>query len=72
MTAIDNPYTLRLTKRGMTKFHRDSLRQRERGWDDYHAGKDIMAYYEATPERFKIQGRADYNLGWRAAKETAA
>ena len=68
MTAT-NPYTPRLTKRGLTKFMRASLRQRERGWNDYHAGKDITAYYDA-PERPMIQHRADYNMGWRTAKDT--
>jgi len=65
-----NPYTPRLTKRGLSKFQRASLRQRERGWNDYHAGKDLTAYYEAPQRPMVVQGRADYNMGWRAAKAT--
>ena len=64
-----NPYTLRLEDRGLNKFQREQLKQRERGWNDYHAGKDILSYYEEPMERSREVGRANYNLGWRVAKE---
>ena len=64
-----NPYTPRLKERGLTKFKRDTLKQRERGWSDYHAGKDISAYYDAPMSPMPIVGRANYNMGWRVAKE---
>ena len=66
-----NPYTSRIKQRGATKFQRDQLKQRERGWNDYHAGKDIMAYYDAPLRLAPEVGRANYNVGWRLAKEKA-
>ena len=66
-----NPYTPRLKRRGATKFLRDQLKQRARGWDDYQAGKDILAYYDAPMMPCREVGRANYNLGWRFAKEDA-
>jgi hypothetical protein len=71
MTTL-NPYTARLSERGMTRFRRGSLRQRERGWHDYHAGKDVMAYYEAPMRPCVENGRANYNMGWRVARDTHA
>ena len=68
MTAT-NPYTPRLKQRGHSKFKRDTLKQRERGWSDYHDGKDIMAYYDAPLKLAPEVGRANYNVGWRLAKE---
>ena len=67
-----NPYTAKLQQRGLTKFLRGSLRQRERGWNDYLEGKDILAYYDAPQRPLIERGRADYNLGWKAAKDLAA
>jgi len=69
--TISNPYTPRLKERGHSKFKRDTLKQRERGWNDYHAGKDILAYYDAPMLPCREVGRANYNLGWRVAKEGA-
>lgn len=63
-----NPYTPRLKQRGHSKFKRDTLKQRERGWDDYHAGKDILAYYD-KPMTCREVGRANYELGWRVARD---
>jgi hypothetical protein len=67
-----NPYTEKLQQRGLTGFLRASLKQRERGWNDYLEGKDILAYYDAPLRPATERGRADYNLGWRAAKDLAA
>jgi hypothetical protein len=64
-----NPYTEKLQQLGLTKFLRGSLKQRERGWNDYLEGKDILAYYDAPQRPLIERGRADYNLGWRAAKD---
>jgi hypothetical protein len=66
-----NPYTARLKERGMTKFLRAQYKQRERGFADCLAGKDIMAYYDAPLKIAHEVGRANYNMGWRLAKEKA-
>lgn len=66
-----NPYSKRLKQSGLTKFLRGQLKQRERGWDDFHAGKDILAYYELPSVPAREAGRASYNLGWRVAKDNA-
>ena len=70
-TTLTNPYTARLTERGMTKFQRTQYKQRERGFADCLAGKEIMAYYDAPLKLAPEVGRANYNLGWRIAKEIA-
>ena len=67
-----NPYSKRLKQSGLTKFRRATLRQRERGWNDYHAGKDILAYYDAPMLPCREEGRANYNVGWRTAKDTTS
>jgi hypothetical protein len=66
-----NPYTARLKERGMTKFLRAQYKQRERGFADRLAGKDIMAYYDAPLKIAPEVGRANYNMGWRLAKAKA-
>ena len=66
--TISNPYTPRLKERGHSKFKRDTLKQRERGWNDYHDGKDILAYYD-SPMTCREVGRANYELGWRIARD---
>ena len=67
-----NPYTEKLKQRGLTKFLRGSLKQRGHGWNDYLEGREILAYYDAPQRPLIERGRADYNLGWRAAKDLAA
>jgi hypothetical protein len=67
-----NPYTARLKERCMTKFLRAQYKQRERGFADRLAGRDIMAYYDAPLKIAPEVGRANYNMGWRIAKDKEA
>jgi hypothetical protein len=69
MSTTLNPYTARLRERGMTKFQRAQYKQRERGFSDYLDAKDIMAYYDAPLKIAPEVGRANYNMGWRLAKD---
>jgi hypothetical protein len=71
MTTL-NPYTARLRERGMTRFRRAQYKQRERGFSDYLDAKDIMAYYEAPLKIAPEVGRANYNMGWRVARDSHA
>ena len=71
MKTKGNPYTAKLSQGKLTKFQRNCLKQRERGWNDFKAGKYILAYYDAPMRPMTERGRADYNLGWRSSKAIA-